>query len=292
MAKKDPKKDYQRLCADRRLLQQWYAAGLGQWLLEIERRQLDEILPNLFGYHLIQVGHPVGEDLLGSSRIGHRVVVDTDRAGGPGASPAADSPQVSGSDVSGSDVSGGACGGNGAPADVGLRGRPDALPLQRDAVDVVVLPHTLEFEARPHEVLREVERVLVAEGHVVILGFNPWSPWGLWRILRRRRGRPPWYGTFRSVLRLKDWLALLGFDTVMCRMYFFRPPLRHAGIMRRLAFLERWGERWWPFLGGAYVLVARKRVISLTPVKPRWRPRRLVHVNLARRLTHRRQSGS
>ncbi len=252
------KTDYRKRCAERWRLRQWYAEGLGRWLLESEQQQLDQILPNLFGYHLIQVGHMVDDDLLHSSRISHRVVVDGDlcrleaAAGGPG-----------------------------------LLGRPDALPLQRDSVDVVVLPHILEFEAHPHEVLREVERVLVAEGHVVILGFNPWSLWGLWRLLRRRHGHPPWYGTFRSVLRLKDWLALLGFDIIMTCNYFYRPPLRHAGFMRRLGFLERLGKRWWPFLGGAYVMVAKKRVVTLTPIKPRWRPRRrLVQVDLARRMPH------
>lgn len=239
-------------------MRQWYAQGLGQWLLENEQQQLDRILPNLFGYHLIQVGHMVDADLLYSSRISHRVVVD--------------------SEIRDQEA---------ATAGPTLLGRPDALPLQRDSVDVVVLPHILEFEASPHEVLREVERVLVAEGHVVILGFNPWSLWGLWRLLRRRRGHPPWYGTFRSVLRLKDWLALLGYDIIMARNDFYRPPLRHAGLMRRLSFLERLGNRWWPFLGGAYVIVARKRVVTLTPIKPRWRPRRrLVQVDLARRMPH------
>ncbi len=253
------KTDYRKRCAERWRLRQWYDQGLGQWLLEAERRELDGILPNLFGYHLVQVGHMVAQDLLHSSRISHRVVLDSsaaeEAAGGPD-----------------------------------LLARPDALPLQRDSVDVVVLPHILEFEAHPHELLREVERVLVAEGHVVILGFNPWSLWGVWRLLRRRRGHPPWYGVFRGVLRLKDWLALLGFDVVMVRNYFYRPPLRHAGLMRRLGFLERLGRRWWPYLGGAYVLVARKRVVTLTPIKPRWRPRRrLVQVDLARRVSRRPQ---
>ncbi len=251
-----------RPCTDRSRLQQWYSDALGQRLLESERRELDEILPNLFGYHLVQVGQPVCEDLLQASRISHRLVVEEMAAE---ASPAP-----------------------------GLRGRADALPLQRDSVDVVLLPHTLEFASRPHEVLREAERVLVAEGHVVILGFNPWSLWGLWRLLRGRRGHPPWCGTFRSLLRLRDWLALLGFDTVMTRMYFYRPPLRNAALMQRLSFLERLGGHWWPILGGAYVLVARKRVVGLTPIRPRWRPRRrgLVQVDLARRVPAQRPRGT
>jgi len=97
-----------------------------------------------------------------------------------------------------------------------------------------------------------------------------------------RRRRPPWSGDFRSILRLKDWLALLGFDLVYTRSFFFRPPLKRMGIMNRLDFLECVGRRWWPFLGGAYILVAKKRVVTLTPIKPRWRPRRrLIEVGSA-----------
>ena len=239
------------VCTERRHWRNWCANRPGQWLLETERHELEEILPNLFGYHLLQVGCLSGEDMLGCSRVLHRVVVDID------------ADEVT-------DV-------------FGLYGRPDALPIDTDSVDVVLLPHTLEFENDPHQVLREVERVLVPEGHVVILGFNPWSIWGLWWNLRLRRGGPPWCGRFRGAIRIKDWLALLGFDTVVSQGYFFRPPFPHAGIMKRLGFMERMGRRWWPFMGGAYLLVAKKRVATLTPIKPRWRPRRsLVSANLTR----------
>jgi len=144
------------VCTERRHWRNWCANRPGQWLLETERQELEEILPNLFGYHLLQVGCLSGEDILGCSRVLHRVVVDID------------ADEVT-------DV-------------FGLYGRPDALPIDTDSVDVVLLPHTLEFENDPHQVLREVERVLVPEGHVVILGFNPWSIWGLWWNLRLRRG--------------------------------------------------------------------------------------------------------
>jgi SAM-dependent methyltransferase len=174
-----------------------------------------------------------------------------------------------------------------APGHVlGVLAHSPVLPVQSDSVDVVVLPHTLEFETAPHDTLREVERILVAEGHAVILGFNPFSLWGLWRLFRwNRRAHPPWHGAFRSMLRIKDWLALLGFDIVLIRTFFFRPPLRHVGMMRRLAWLERLGGRLWPYLGGAYIVVARKRVVTLTPIKPRWRPRRSLLPDVAKPTT-------
>lgn len=234
---------------DRWRLREWYARELGRSLLEYEQRELDGVLANLFGYYLLQVGAAMETYLLEGSRIRRHVIVDNYWPPGHHiAKPDRAMRLYAGSHV---------------------------LPVQSDSVDVAVLPHTLEFEQPSHEILREVERVLVAEGHVVILGFNPWSIWGLWRLLRwHRRQHPPWHGSFRSIYRIKDWLSLLGFDVVLVRSYFFRPPLQNEVMMRRLEWIENLGQRWWPYLGGGYIIVARKRVATLTPVKPRWRPRR------------------
>jgi SAM-dependent methyltransferase len=230
--------------AARRGLRQWFATVPGAEILEAERQALDQILPNLFGYHLLQVGIPAHVNLVESSRISHCMVLD-------------DTPPSAT---------------RGDAALHCLYAEAGALPVASDSLDVLLLPHTLELEANPHEVLREADRTLVPEGHVVILGFNPWSLWGLWRLLTGWRQRAPWCCRFFSINRIKDWLALLGFDTLHVRTYFFRPPFQSAGIMRRFRFLERAGERWWPILGGGYVLVARKRVSTLTPIRPRWRP--------------------
>jgi SAM-dependent methyltransferase len=226
----------------RRGLRLWYQTRLGGELLDAERQVLDQVLPNLFGYHLLQVGLPQVK-LAESSRVSHCMMMDHT----PPAAPAA-----------------------GVPLHC-LYGEAQALPLASDSLDVLVLPHTLELEDNPHQVLREADRALVPEGHVVIVGFNPWSLWGLWRLAAGWRQRTPWCGHFYSLTKLKDWLALLGFDAVHAESLFFRPPVQHAGIMRRLGFLERAGRRWWPILGGSYVLVARKRVATLTPIRPRWR---------------------
>lgn len=229
----------------RQQLRHWYTRFVGRTLLDMEREQLAGVLSTVFGYHAIQVGCLLGDDLLALSRIPHRVVLDPD------------------------------------PTErlcTQVYAYPDALPVLTDSVDLVILPHTLEFERMPHEILREADRVLIPEGHVVILGFNPWSFWGLWRLFARlRRGpKPPWCGHFLSLTRTKDWLALLGFDVIHCSQFFYRPPFQNESIMRRLQFLEKMGGRFWSSFGGAYLLVARKRVVTLTPIKPRWRPRRAV----------------
>jgi SAM-dependent methyltransferase len=238
-------------CADlheaRCQLQRWYGSPLGQRLQQREKAVLDQVLPNLFGFHLLQVGQPAAGDLLSASRIVHRMVMEE-------VGPLRGGAQQMGTER--------------------FRGRSEQLAVASDSIDVLLLPHTLEFVGRPHEVLREAERVLIPEGHLVVLGFNPWSLFGFRRLLGGWRETSPWCGHFYSTLRLKDWLALLGFDTVLVQHYFFRPPLQHDGIMRRLGVMERGGERFWSPFGGAYLLVAKKRVATLTPIKPRWRSRR------------------
>jgi len=227
----------------RRRLRAWYRTPLGKALQMVEKHQMDAVLPDLFGYHLLQVGNHAEVDLLSASRIPHCVIMEQ-----------------------GADVT--------ARHERTVYGDSEALPMACDSLDVLVLPHALEFAANPHEVLREADRTLIPEGHVVLLGFNPWSLWMLWRLAVGWRGKVPWCGRFLTPARVKDWLTLLGFDIVLTRTYFFRPPIQHAGLMRRLSFLERLGQRLWPILGGGYMVLARKRVATLTPIRPRWRPRR------------------
>lgn len=225
-------------------LRAWFRHAYGRAFVAAVRAELARILPNLFGYHLIQLGSADGDSFTASSRIQHNVVIAGRREG-----------VASGHNV---------------------QAEFAALPIATDAVDVVLLPFVLEFNERPHDVLREVERVLVPEGHVVIVLFNPLSLWGLARFWLKGRQRPPWSGRFFTATRIKDWLALLGFDIVVTRSFFYRPPLRHEPSLQRMQFLERIGARWWPIFGAATVLVGRKRVATLTPIKPRWRPRRSV----------------
>lgn len=250
MAKQKGKKSFHRCGKAESIwhgLSEWYQTPLGQAFMQAEKQQLDAILPTLFGYHLIQVGQVYDKNMLDASRISHCCIMDI------GASPE------------------GRC----RPG-VTLQGLPDALPLASESVDVVVLPHTLEFSQQPHAVLREVDRVLVPEGHVVMLVFNPWSLWMLQNLIAGWRRNPPWCGRFISSTRTKDWLALLGFDIHQCQRYFFRPPIQASKIMARLDWLERLGQTLWPVMGGSYVLVARKRLETLTPIRPKWQSRKRV----------------
>jgi SAM-dependent methyltransferase len=150
-----------------------------------------------------------------------------------------------------------------------------SLPIATDSVDAVFLPHTLEFSADAHQVLRETERVLIPEGRVVVIGFNALSLWGARRLAGGGRGRVPWCGKFLTPYRIGDWLSLLGFDIELQEMMMFRPPWRRA-LLQQLSFLDSMGRRFWPVLGGVYAIRAVKRVSTLTPLRPSWKSRRPV----------------
>ncbi len=222
-------------------VRRWYGAPPGSLLADIERRLLARFLPDLFGFHIVQLGCHHVEDLLDASRVTHKVRIDL---------------------------------GHTLNADADMHCVEDALPLQANSIDVLVLPHVLEFAHDAHRVLREAERVLIGEGHLVILGFNPWSFFGVRSLLTRWQGRAPWHGRFIGTARVKDWLQLLGFDVLHVERGSYRPPSRSARLNQHLEFMERLGAFCWPLFGNIYVIVARKRVEGLTPLRASWRQRR------------------
>lgn len=138
----------------------------------------------------------------------------------------------------------------------------------------MILAHTLDFADDPRQVLREVSRVLSPEGHVVILGFNPLSLWGVRRLLAARPRPVPWSANFLRLARIRDWLALLDFELTHGSMLYYRPPLQGESMMDRLYFLEKAGDRWWPMMAAVYLVVAKKRVLGMTPLPVSWKARR------------------
>ncbi|MGA1562086.1 MAG: class I SAM-dependent methyltransferase [Gammaproteobacteria bacterium] len=164
----------------------------------------------------------------------------------------------------------------GAP--IALRNDAAAWPLASETLTAVVLPHAYAHAEDPHGLLREAHRVLRAEGIVVVLGWNPWSLWGvrivlsrIWQIVTRRRVRYPWCTRLLTAGRLREWCSVLGFEIVRVRHYGYQLPIntvRAEGVLQRIASgLRR--LRLAPFAGG-YCLVARKHVLPLTPIRPRW----------------------
>jgi len=157
-----------------------------------------------------------------------------------------------------------------------------ALPFPANSLDLMLLPHSLEVASDPHAALREVERVLVPEGRVVICGFNPVSLWAL----RQRRARLyrrlglshlflPDDGKFIGYWRLRDWLGLLGFEVEIGRFGCYRPAISNEKWLQRFNWMDPIGARWWPIFGAVYFLVAVKRVRAMTLLSPAWKPARI-----------------
>ncbi len=225
-------------------LRRWFEGDAGRLMRSAERDVLRARLPNIFGYHALEIGCEGGGGCsLEASRIRNRVRLCT----------SADGRRDEYASVCGS---------------------MQSLPIASDSVDVVVLPHLLEYEREPHAVLREAERVLMPEGHLLVSAFNPWSLLGVRRLFSACRPARHWQGHFFSETRIRDWLALLGFEILSVDRFFYRPPFGHEHMLGKLEFLERSGARFWPIFSGCYLLLAKKRVATLTPLPNRWRPRR------------------
>jgi len=143
---------------------------------------------------------------------------------------------------------------------------PQALPFKSHSIDNLLLLHVLEYADDPHQVLRETQRVLVADGKLILCCFNPISLWGLRRLFSWQ-DEPPWHGYFFTKTRVKDWLALLNFEVIEQHKVLFRPPLQNPRWLEGCRFLERWGRRLWPWFGGVSVMVATKRSIPLNPLR-------------------------
>jgi SAM-dependent methyltransferase len=152
-----------------------------------------------------------------------------------------------------------------------LHGQLHRLPIASDSMDAVLLPHTLDYSARPHAILREVHRVLRSDGHLIVLGFKPGGLWGLRRLVPGA-GLPPAIEHLISDRRLSDWLRLLDMRIHGMSRYFFRWPLPGNKGWCSESW-ERRGQRWWPELSACYMLTAQKRLYTLTPVKNPWRAR-------------------
>ncbi len=233
----------------------WLQTAPGRHLLAWEQDRLDHAVTDAFGFHALQLGLPELNGLR-ANRMPHRWVA-SDSLVVPEA--LAMPPPRDGLSTT-------------QPAEepVALYCEFDALPFPDHSVDLVVLPHSLELARDPHHTLREVERVLVPEGRVVIAGFNPASLWGL----RQRAGHMkqglgvgrggglylPRAGDFIGYWRLRDWLRLLGFEVEGGRFGCYRPPFTSQRWLDRFAWMDAVGDRWWPVLGSVYFVVAVKRV--------------------------------
>jgi SAM-dependent methyltransferase len=232
-------------------LQKWLQTPTGQYLLDWERAQYERAVADIFGFNALQLGLPE-LDTLQANRMPHRWLA-------LGMTPSALQFAT-------------------VPRRAALVTDFTALPFPAASLDLVVLPHALEMARDPHATLREVERVLVPEGRVVICGFNPTGLWGL----RQRRARVTrrlgfgelflpdvheWIGYWR----VRDWLRLLSFEVESGKFGCYRPAMSNPAWLERCAWMDGMGPRWWPILGSVYFIVAVKRVRGVRLIEPAWK---------------------
>ena len=221
------------------------AAMVGQWLQspqgaavwEAERELLRPLLSRVFGYHILQIGCSEEHSLIKDSPAGHKIIF---------------APEYR----------------------VGSRhavANNEELPLANDSIDAVVLHHALDFTEDSHKLLREATRVLRPGGQMIIVGFNPYSHWGFWKLFKRKINIP-WCGRFISRGRMTDWLRLLDLhiDSVRFALHFL--PFKNRKLLTYAQRIEKMGNRLHSPVGGAYVIVCLKQVVPITPIVPRWRP--------------------
>lgn len=211
---------------------------LGHQLLAAEERSLSHFLSQHFGKHALLIGVPRQYPLLNTTPIINRAL----------ASPI-------------------------------LHKVPDArcieadlheLPILSGSIDLVILPHTLQFVDNPRQLLFEACRIVKPEGLIVVMGFNPYSLWGLRKFCTSHK-MTPWNANFIRSATIKNWLQLADFKMEKHISTLFSPPISHSGIFKRLRFLEKIGKKCLPRNGGVYILLARAKVIPLTPIKLKWK---------------------
>jgi len=232
------------------LVNLWYKSELGAQILEQEKSVLDQLLPELFGYHLMQMGVFDSTSLASNSPIKHQFFLS--EVGVDLLQKHSDDP----AETLRSQMS-------------SVKSKCTELPIASDSIDVAVLHHSLDFHDNPHGILREVARTLMPGGKIVIVGFNPWSWWGIARMFLKNASKAPWNGNFVSPYRLSDWLNLLDFEIEGCECVCYGLPTVNPRTSAAFSWVGALAKRWLSQTGAVYTLVATKRVATFTPVKPK-----------------------
>lgn len=210
----------------------WYRTPLGSLLLKIEQRELDHYLPKYVGRHLVQVGGPSEVCLFEKSSIVYRSRL---------------TPEYSSVFL--------------GPT---IQGNLHYLPLLPESIDVILLPHVLEFISYPQNLLEQLYKALVPGGNLIIFGFNPWSFWGFKRYINQCKTLP-WRGHFRRASQVIYWLKKIDYVIEAKNYLFFRPPWSSERMLKKGLLLEAMGSLFCSNNGGIYSIIAKKNAPSLIP---------------------------
>lgn len=202
----------------------WRDMPWGDYFRDALTQQLQPYLGKLYGFHMLKIGNLSAEINTEHCAISHQVNV----------------------------------GSEGELLQV--LAQPTRLPFESKSVDACLLAHTLAWSQDPHRILREVDRVLIDDGWMIISGFNPFSLLGISKALPGIQRKAPWSGRMFSQMRLLDWLSLLNYEVVYRTRFQVVPWHRQGGKVISTHL---------PALGCLNIVVARKRTFPLTPTKAR-----------------------
>lgn len=218
-------------------LGEWLEQPAGSYIRSWEQKQFDQMTANIFGYHALQIGLPQ-INALSANRMPYQWHSDNASRRSHKKNSTA----------------------------ISLVHSFAELPFESQSLDLVILPHILEFSEEPHQVLREVERVLIPEGRAIICGFNRRSLWGARQKIRRNF--LPESGEYISPARLRDWLKLLNMEIDQTRFCGYALPVKNEKWLNKTSHLENLGARWWASFGAVYMIQAVKRVRGMHLVGP------------------------
>jgi SAM-dependent methyltransferase len=230
----------QLLAKSYKIVQQWnhwLTQFPGNIVSETEQVYLQAKLSQRYGKHALLIGLPNQRTLLQALAIAHQVIV----------SPLADQ----------------------SLEHAYIESHFNELPINTGSVDLVIVPHTLEYSENPRKLLAEACRVVKPEGHIIIFGFNPFSLWGIKKWWANSK-EAPWSGNFLSANTLKHWLKLADFELLKQDNLLFR-PLFNQDFCNKFKILDRLGQALHLPIGGLYALTAKAKVIPLTPIRMHWK---------------------
>jgi SAM-dependent methyltransferase len=228
-------------------IEDWYLSETGQYLLAELETRLNPMLATTFGYYSLQVGCVgLADRLQQACRIKHQFTLGE------------------------------------ADQEAHNQASPSMLPIASDSVDLVVLMHHLSNTSEPHAILREAFRILIPEGKLVIIDFNPKSLWGLRHFFQSWLEHVPFKGHFYTARRIDDWMRLLVFDQNRLYRVGYLPPIQKPSLIRHLSWLEKGMRNWLPLFGALNMMVYSKSISPMTPVRHRWVTRKLLPAKIAR----------
>ena len=142
-----------------------------------------------------------------------------------------------------------------------------SIPISKESIDLIICPHFIE-QGYNKEMFDEFFRIIIPEGHLIIISFNPYSFAGIKNFFSFSM-RPPWNSKFISMSLIQKQLKESGFSISEAKIINYQPLCSNDNYFFN-SNLESIGDRWLPLFGNVFLIVAQKKVISLTPIKPKW----------------------